>query len=216
MKKISLIAITALTLITVGVVFAVESIKYDFDEVEVKYAAEFTAKPVSVDPDNWIVQIAGGVDKPVTVLYGVVNLKKDGEIQVSEEFIKVSGEGSSERFLVNSASYDYYEGTSNYRNIKSFFWSAKKVVDTSIVKDFTPPIKSIILYRKFNEAQQMENIVLSFSNDGEKAHTEFWLDMPTENLYEIDMNSLNQFGDPTATSEPTTSESIIPEPINSQ
>lgn len=201
MKKLSLITIISLTLITVGVVFAAESIKYDFDDVEVKYAAEFTAKPVSVDPNNWIVQIAGGVDKPITVLYGVVNLKKGGETQLSEEFIKVGGEGGSERFLLNSAAYDYYEGTNNYKDIKSFFWSAKKLVDNSVVKDFTPPIKSITFYRKFNESQQMYSIVLSFSNDGEQASAEFWSSIPTQNLYEADTSTLNQSGVPTASSQ---------------
>ena len=201
MKKLSLIFVITLALITVGVVFAAESIKYDFDDVEVKYAAEFTAKPTSVDPNNWIVQIAGGVDKPITVLYGVVSLKKGGETQLSEEFIKVDGAGGSERFLLNSAAYDYYEGTSNYKDIKSFFWSAKKLVDNSVVKDFTPPIKSITFYRKFNESQQMYSIVLSFSNDGEQASSEFWSSVPTQNLYEADTNTLNQSGVPTASSQ---------------
>ncbi len=199
MKKLSLIIIGLVSLVTVGVVFAAESIRYDFDDVEVRYAAEFTAKPVSVDPNNWIVQIAGGVDQPITVLYGVVNLKKGGETQLSEEFIKVGGAGGSERFLLNSAAYDYYEGTSNYKDVKSFFWSAKKLVDNSVVKDFTPPIKSITFYRKFNESQQMTSIMLSFSNDGEQASAEFWSSVPTQNLYEADINTLNQSGIPTAT-----------------
>ena len=199
MKKLSLIIIGLVSLITAGVVFAAESIKYDFDDVEVKYAAEFIAKPVSVDPNNWIVSIAGGVDQSVTVLYGVVNLRKGGETQFSEEFIKVSGQGGSERFLLNGAAYDYYEGTSNYKDVKSFFWSAKKLVDNSVVKDFTPPIKSITFYRKFNESQQMSSIVLSFSNDGQQAGSDFWSSVPTENLYEADINTLNQSGVPTAT-----------------
>ncbi len=204
MKKLLLITIAAVALITIGVVFAAEGIKYDFDDVEVRYAAEFTAKPVSVDPNNWIVQIAGGVDRPVAVLYGIVNLKKGGKTQISDEFIKVSGAGGSERFLKNSAVYDYYEGTNNYRNIKTFFWSAKKLVDDSVVKDFTPPIKSITFYRKFSESQQMYSIVLSFSNDGKQAASEFWSSVPTQNLqnlYEADTNTLNQSGVPTASSQ---------------
>lgn len=199
MKKLSIITIISLTLITVGVVFAAESIKYDFDDVAVKYAAEFTAKPVNVDPNNWIVQIAGGVDKPITVLYGVVNLKKDGETEISEEFIKVDGEAGSERFLLNGGAYDYYEGTTNYKSIKSFFWSAKKLLDNTVVKDFTPPIKSITFYRKFNKTQQIYSIMLSFSNDDEQASSEFWSSTPTRNLYEADTDTLNQSGIPTAT-----------------
>ncbi len=199
MKKLSLVVIVLVSLVTISVVFAAESIRYDFDEVEVNYAAEFTAKPVSVDPNNWIVQVAGGVDQPITVLYGVVNLKKGGETQVSEEFIKVSGQGGSERFLLNSGAYDYYEGASNYKDIKSFFWSAKKLVDNSVVKDFTPPIKSITFYRKFNESQQISSIALSFSNEGQQAGSDFWSPVPTENLYEADISTLNQSGVPTAT-----------------
>ena len=201
MKKLSFITVISLGLVAVGAVFAAESVKYDFDDVEVEYAAEFTAEPTSVDPDNWIVQIAGGVDKPITVLYGVVDLKNDGEVQVSEEFIKVGGEGGSERFLRNSAAYDYYEGTSNYSGIQSFFWSAKKLVDNSVVKDKTPPIKSVTFHRKFDESQQMSSILLSFSNYSEQAGSEFWSSVPTRNLYEADMNTLNQSGVPTASSQ---------------
>lgn len=201
MKKLYFITFFSLIAISISVVFAAESIRYDFDEVEVKYATEFTANPVNIESDNWIVQIAGGVEKPITVIYGVFNLKKDGEVQVSDEFIKVNGEGGSERFLLNSATYDYYEDTANYKDIKSFFWSAKKVVDDSVVKDFTPPIKSITFYRRLNEAQQISSLVLSFSNDGERASSEFWSSAPTENLYEADMGSLNQSGIPVATSQ---------------
>lgn len=198
MRKLTFITIISLALITVGVVFAAEIVKYDFDEVEVEYAAKFTARPVNVDPDNWIVQIAGGVNKPIKVLYGIVTLKKDGETLVIEEFIKVSGKGGSERFLLNSASYAYYEGTSNYKNIKSFFWSAKKLNDdNTLVKDFTPPIKSITFYREFNESQRMHSIVLSFSNDGGQASLDFWSSFPTQNLYEANANTLNQSGKPT-------------------
>ncbi len=199
MKKLIFIAIIPLFLIISGIVFAAEGIKYDFDDVEVKYAAEFTAKPISVDSDNWIAQIAGGIDKPITILYGIVNLKKNGETQMSEEFIKVSGQGGSERFLINSATYDYYEGTSNYSEIKSFFWSAKKLVDNSVIKDFTLPIRSVSLYRKFDVSQQISNIVLSFSNNGQEATSEFSSSIPSKNLYEADITTLNQSGATTAT-----------------
>lgn len=195
--KYLVFGLSALTLF--GVVFAAEDIRYDFDDVEVRYAAEFTARSTNVDPNNWIVRVAGGVDQPVTVLYGVVNLRRGGELALSEEFIRVSGQGGSERFLLNSAAYDYYEGTTNYRDTKSFFWSAKKLVGSSVVKDFTPPVKSITLYRRFSESQQPNSIVLSFSNDGQQASAEFWSAVPTQNLYEADISTLNQSGIPTAT-----------------
>lgn len=201
MKTLALIVVTAFALVAAGVY--AQTVKYDFDEVEVKYAAEFTARPIvkpgTVDAENWIVRIAGGVDKTITVLYGVVDLKKDGATIGSEEFIKVSGAGGSERFLLNSAAYDYYEGTANYRKLKSFFWSAKKLEGTSVVKDFTPPIISVALYREFGESQRLQSVVLSFSNDGQRAVDEFWTRMPDGAIYEADMGALNQSGDSDAT-----------------
>lgn len=202
MKTLVFIAVTAFALVAADVGAQILA-TYDFDEVEVKYAAEFVARPIvkpgTVDAENWAVRIAGGVDKTITVLYGVVDLKKGGTAIGSEEFIKVSGAGGSERFLLNSAAYDYYTGTANYRKLKSFFWSAKKLEGTSIVKDFTPPIISIALYREFNESQQPQSMTLAFSNDGQRAVDEFWTRMPAGNFYEADMGVLNQSGDSDAT-----------------
>lgn len=195
MKKISFIVTISLVLLTFGVVFA-QTVKYDFDEVEVNYAAKFTAVPVRVSPDAWIVNLTGGVDKPVTVIFGVVKLKKNGVAYGGEEFIKVSGENGSERFLLNSAGFDYYPGNTNYSEIKSFFWSAKKLIDNAIVKDFTLPINSIYLLRGFDEAQKLTSVTLSFSNDGQKAAQEFWISPPSRNIYKVDLGESKQAGDP--------------------
>ncbi len=43
-----------------SLVSAAAGLRYDFDEVEVVYAAEFTANPVDVEPDNWVAELAGG------------------------------------------------------------------------------------------------------------------------------------------------------------
>src|SRR3989344_4084488 len=66
MKKIIMIS---LMLISLGILLvnAQELARYEFDEIEVVYAAEFIAKPISVNPDNWLVQIAGGVNKDIKV-----------------------------------------------------------------------------------------------------------------------------------------------------
>ena len=45
-----------------SLVSAAAGLRYDFDEVEVVYAAEFTANPVDVEPDNWVAELAGGPD----------------------------------------------------------------------------------------------------------------------------------------------------------
>ncbi len=176
-------------------IIVAEGIVYDFDEVEVVYAAEFTITPIGTDTDNWLVQLAGGPDKPVNVLYGVVNLKKGGQTGFSEEFIKVTGETDSERFLMNSGRWDYYEGTGKYRQIATFFWSAKKLVGNSVIKDFTLPIKSLSLFRRFDENQNIDAIVLTASNDGQTAVEEFW----TYNPFQT-----------TTTTVPTTTTTTIP------
>jgi hypothetical protein len=46
--------------------------RYEFDEINVIYAAEFAAKPSDVKPDNWLAKIAGGTDLPINVIYGIV------------------------------------------------------------------------------------------------------------------------------------------------
>lgn len=201
MKTLILIAVIAFALVAAGV--DAQSVRYDFDDVEVKYAAEFTARPIAkpgtVDAENWIVRVAGGTDKTITVLYGVMDFKKGGATTGSGEFIKVSGAGGSERFLLNGASYDYYEGTTKYRDIRSFFWSVSKLVGNSIVKDFTPPIISVAILRAFNESGQLQSMTLSFSNDGQRAVEEFGTRIPAGNFYEADMGALNQSGDSDAT-----------------
>jgi len=220
--KRSLVPLSLLSLICVlffaYAVIAAESIRYDFDEVEVVYAAEFTIKPKSTDADNWLVQLAGGTDKSVTVLYGVVNLKRGGYTGAVEEFIKVSGVGDSERFLMNSGRWDYYEGTGKLKHAATFFWSAKKLIGDSVVKDFTPPIKSLSFYRKFDENQNIEAIVLTASNDGQKAAEEFWsydpftttttttttIPTPTTTIKPPERTTTTTTEKPTTTTAPTT------------
>ena len=176
-----------------SIVFA-QGVKYDFDEVNVLYATKFTAKPIDGADykDTWVNEIAGD-NKKVTVTYGVVELMKKGEVLVTEEFLKVDGDKGSKRFLLNSATYDYYEGTSKYNQIRSFFWSAKKLEGTTVVKDFTKPIYSASFSRKFAEDGSRYSFYLSFSNDGEDASQKFWQgDTP---MYEADVTSFKESGD---------------------
>ena len=111
MKK--LIAVSLIFVFLTLFVNAQELARYDFDEIEVTFAAEFTAKPVNVYPDNWLVNIAGGAEQPINVLYGIVELKKDGKTEIVEEFIRVDGKEGFERFLHNSRTA-YIEGQLNF------------------------------------------------------------------------------------------------------
>jgi len=197
-KKL-LLTVLVLSILSVSFVLAADSITYDFDDVNVLYTATFTAKPIDgVDSSNTWVSDLVGEDKKITITYGVVELKKDGQVLVTEEFLKVGGSEGSKRFLINSATYDYYEGTSKYSRIRSFFWSAKKLEGTSVVKDFTEPIYSVSLSRKFDEGENLYSFFLSFSNDGEQASQDFWQsDTP---MYEADTTSIVDSGDETTRS----------------
>jgi hypothetical protein len=194
------LSVLILSILSASVVLAVDSITYDFDDVNVLYAATFTAKPIEgVDSSNtWISDLVGE-DKKLTITYGVVELKKDGEVLVTEEFVKVGGSEGSKRFLVNSAAYNYWEGTNKYSQILSFFWSAKKLEGTSIVKDFTKPIYSTCFSRKYDEDGNRYSFFLSFSNDGETASQECTGGTATL-MYEADTGSIEESGDATARS----------------
>lgn len=201
MKKSTIIlSAFSILLVMTSFVLAADGITYDFDDVNVVYAAEFEAKPVDgVDSSGtWISDIVGS-DKKLTITYGVVELLKDGDVLVTEEFIKVGGSEGSKRFLVNSASYEYWDGTSDFSQIKSFFWSAKKLEGTSVVKDKTKPIYSTCFSRKFTEDGDRYSFYLSFSDDGED-HSQECTGGTSTMMYEADVGSIRETGEATATS----------------
>ena len=176
------------------------TVRYDFDEVVVRYAARFTAKPVQVAEDNWLALLAGGPDVPVEVVYGVVAFRNEGEsLSFKEEFIKVAGENGSARFLVNSGAYEFYEGTGNFRHANSEFSSHKIIVGTEVVKDFTPPLRLIFLRRSFGEGLDLEAIVLAGFLVDDLQGVDFFGWSPTgENEYVGDLDTLVHAGDSSA------------------
>ena len=195
-----ILGIFILSIFSTSMALAAESITYDFDDVNVVYAAEFEAKPIDgVDySGTWISDIISS-DKKLTITYGVVELLKDGNVLVTEEFIKVGGSEGSKRFLVNSGSYEYWDGTSDFSRIKSFFWSAKKLEGTSVVKDFTKPIYSTCFSRKFTEDGDRYSFYLSFSDEGED-HSQECTGGTSTMMYEADVGSIRETGKATATS----------------
>ncbi len=195
-----ILGIFILSMLAAPLVLAADGVTYDFDEVNVLYATEFTAKPIEgVDfSGTWVSDLVGE-DKKLTITYGVVELKKDGQDLMTEEFLKISGSEGSKRFLMNSAAYDYWEGTSKYSQILSFFWSAKKLEGTNVVKDFTEPIYSSCFSRKFDENGNRYSFFLSFSNDGKPASQECTGGTATL-MYEADVDSIKESGDAIARS----------------
>lgn len=180
-----------------------DGVTYNLDSIKVTYAAEFTALPQSAEGSNWFTNLAGGTDKPLQILYGVVELNFEGSGQgITEEYIKITGINGSESFLANSMTTGWYDGGNTkleYR--KTFFWSAKKLEGNTVVKDFSGPIKSVTLKKNFDRDQNLVSINLYFSGDGEKANQEFWLSTDPEiNVYAADLKTLNSKGDTIGTS----------------
>ena len=195
------------------------ALTYEFDSVNVVYAAEFTAGFSSGEEEQWISELAPD-NGDITVLYGIVNLMDGDQVAVQEEFIRVDGSAGSERFLVNSGTWDYYQecgaevcvddegqqkctqqcNNTGIREIKSHFWSAKKLEGNNVVKDFTEPINSIILYREFDSDGNPTNISLQFIDGAKNIASEtFWSgDLSKGELYEADISTLHDVGQATA------------------
>lgn len=132
-----------------------EVYKYDFDQIRVVYAAEFTIYPESAPSEHWLTQIAGGPNKPIQILYGIIHLY-NGDGYIDEQFIKMSGEGGSERFLSNSLRNDYYDENFTLKRQTSVqFWSGKKLDGNAVVKDFNEPLKSVTLIQSFDPQGQV-------------------------------------------------------------
>jgi hypothetical protein len=150
---------------------------YDFDAVEVTYAATLTAQLPEQPTGTWVDTIVG-TSREIDVTYGIVNLiHSDSDSDADgfeEEFIKIAGEHGAKRFLLNSGKFEYYENSDKKKQVKSFFWSAKKLVENSVVKNFELPIYSVILIRHFDEMEDLKSFELSFSDDGDSHNSQFF------------------------------------------
>jgi len=176
--------------------------KYDFDTVEVLYAAEFMAYPEgsAIPPSNVTASVYGNPDATgvtdavygspgaIQVLYGVVKL---GEGLV-EQFIKVSDEEGSARALSNGMSNEYYDA--NYTQLRSSttqFQLGKSLEGTSVVKNYTGKQGSILLTRKFDMFLNLTEYHISFqSMDQTDSLWNKW----ANTTYVVDMTSMRHKG----------------------
>lgn len=169
-----------LILLVASFVFAGQRVDYSFDEVNVLYGVSFEANPETEQArsgisqeewygaeQSWLKDLITDSNPTITVLFGVVELKKEGAEPFKEEFIKISGERGSRRFLLNSQQFEYYDDNT-LRQIYSFFWSAKIVQDNTIIEDFTEPVDSVIIMRKLQPSGEATNFYLSFFTGAEK------------------------------------------------
>lgn len=177
----------------------VKHIEYDFDEVNVLYAVEFEASPEThqarsgnVQQDEWysveqtwLKNIITESNPNITVLFGVVELKNEGQVLQKEEFIKISGEKGSRRFLSNAVGYYYCEGTNSLMRVNSLFWSAKILEGNKVIKDFTKPIDSVIFIRKLLPSGESTNFYLFFFTGNQEATMKIYNDENFPVMYSL-------------------------------
>lgn len=186
-----------------------------FDNVEVLYAANVIVYPENVEPDSWIVELAGGVDKNLSILYGVVNLTKEGQQVAIEEFIKVSNMSNAnlyERFLRISGGFTDIGDIMGYpddiilANASTVFSSAKKIENNQVVKtypDTTIPnsLKELHLLRGYVDFIPPQTELYKFilnGNYNDVTAPQGETIITGTNEYIADLSTLTQTGDPTA------------------
>ena len=168
-------------LIGITIVLAAEAATYSFDNVNVLYATSFVASPDSNQlkgsgtagdwssaNQTWLQDLVTDSNPNITVVYGIVELSKSGAEPFREEFIKITGERGSRRFLLNSEQFEYYPDA-GLRQIYSFFWSAKSLEGNNIVKNFAEPVDSVIFIRKLQPTGESTNFYLAFYTGADNA-----------------------------------------------
>ena len=159
----------------------IQKIDNGFDQIVIDQAVEFIAQPKNLKEENWLTKLAGGLDKPVSVTYGVLSMNK-GDNVGSKQFIKLSGPNGSEQLMINSASF-------SSDMIITDFWSAIKIVDNRMFKDFDPPIKSLTLSCTLDDNKRFKSISLIVS-DGLNIAEGSWNKMSQTSFYNADIATL--------------------------
>jgi hypothetical protein len=192
-----------------GVVLRIFNSSSLFDSVNVLYAARVIVDPVSMDTsdinNSWLVDIAGGENKPVEVLYGVVELVS-GDYSLKQKFMglgPVGSDKSTETFLSEYRSVRINPDNSPFLDISmTSFLSSKQINGTEIVRDYSGPIKAIRLFNDFSE-DSMSLYDVSLSSHYFESYSVFQSNLgfctysskPTENYWQADMDTLIETGD---------------------
>lgn len=180
-----------------------------FDSVNVLYAARIIVDPVSIDTSDinntWLINIAGGENKPVEVLYGMVELVS-GDYSLKQKFIglgSVGSDKSTETFLSEYSSSKTNPDNPPFLDISmTSFLSSKQINGTEIVRDYSGSIKAIKLFNNFSDdGSSLEDVSLSshyfesFSIFQNTFGFCTYSSKPTENYWQADMSTLIETGD---------------------
>ena len=187
---------------------------YDFDNVEVLYALKFemvhqSRSSSKLEPwTYWPEEISGGATNPISVTYGIINLKKGSDFVTREEFIKLDGEGGVSKELLVSKRRNIYQTFGESRAVLNYpliakvvsFWSSREIVGNQMILDYNKPIKLIDMTINFDvETQDIVSIFVFLRNSiGDANQEEILKTTGSSNSYSVDLSTLVEVGDPTA------------------
>jgi hypothetical protein len=148
--------------------------------------------------DGWARDLAGD-NGTLNVTYGILRFwSTEQPTSVGgEAFLKVEGPNGSLRFLGNSGAWDYYNDSdaSTVKTAKLEFSSHKQVVNGTVVKDFTPPVLSVHLWRALDENGTLQEMMIATWGDWGNGFDEFWKGRPVHNTWTMVPGTLHEAGD---------------------
>ena len=192
-----------------GKVVAERFLPSSFDIYEVVYASQFTINPVEVESFDWLAQFAktsSGNVGSIDVLYGIVDLKKDGYIY-RERFVSLTNEeGVKERFLYEDeqTNYVYSGGGSFNAEVRDLFSSGREIVQKddriSLVEDYSQSLKALTLFNHYTKTGDVDVSLTGISlypQFDELENLQFKdFPRPDTNYWQADLATLVETGTP--------------------
>lgn len=177
---------------------AKETARYEFEDVRAAYGLAFVADPPADGNATWMTELAGGPGQPLNVTYGFVELLQDGTWHRSEPFVRLSGPGGSKAYLLNSCTWRQADGGLQAKG--DYSWH-KRIENSSLVKDFSPPASAVLFVRDQDAAGNLTGLRfqpfagIANPDATEAERQDFWLGpAPTEGMWTARMDSLTEAG----------------------
>ncbi|MFC0211809.1 hypothetical protein ACFFK0_04955 [Paenibacillus chartarius] len=201
------------------------AVKYDFQEVKVLFAAEFTAYPQGYVSPKEPASAPSAASSPVTAavyssvngwVYGAgtqtpVTVPDSGPKPLKVmygvvELVPAGGYSSfTEQFIKVSDGTNSLRALSNgltnrfagsrVIGMDTNFLTGKKLEGSSVVKDYSDGMNAIYLSRSWDEYFNMTNVSLSFQADAKGSPDAFFRQL-AQTSYTVDMGTWKQVGNP--------------------
>ncbi|MFH1056822.1 MAG: hypothetical protein V1717_03450 [Candidatus Micrarchaeota archaeon] len=178
-----------------------QKLVYEFDDVEVSYAAKFTVYPTATSVSSWAGEIAAP-GEGITITYGIVILKdfdaqKNDWVEAGrEEWLKAEGSLGSKIMLSNSVANSFDPELQHIYSSKTQLWTIKKLDGNSIVKDFAEPVYGAYLFRRLRATEMIPTHVCFRAGSN---FDDFWAKTSTEDCYSTEERFFKAVGNPEET-----------------